>query len=72
MMFSKSQLQAFMVVKHHYAYYPSSVEYGYKGKKGHVKVAGQYTWADKAIRQNQKSSLKKVVDSLNDSIDELL
>jgi hypothetical protein len=54
-----------------YAYYPSSVEYGYKGKHGHVKVKTMY-WADKVLRQNESSSLKKVVDSLSDSIDELL
>jgi hypothetical protein len=51
------------------AYYPASVEYGFKTKKG--KVAGQYNMA-KAIQQHQESSLKKVVDSLNDSIDTLL
>jgi hypothetical protein len=53
-----------------YAYYPSSVEYGYKGKKGHVKVKTMY-WADKVLRQNEASSIKKVIDSLNNSIDEL-
>jgi len=53
-----------------YAYYPSSVEYGYKGKNGHVKVKTMY-WADKVLRQNEASSLKKVIESLSDSIDEL-
>ena len=52
------------------AYYPSSVEYGYAGKNGHVKVKTMY-WADKVLRQNEASSLKKVIESLNDSIDEL-
>jgi len=53
-----------------HAYYPSSVEYGYKGKRGHVKVKTMY-WADKVLRKNEASSLKKVIDSLKDSIDEL-
>jgi hypothetical protein len=50
------------------AYYPASVEYGFKTKSG--KVAGQFNMA-KAISQHQESSLQKVVDSLRDSIDEL-
>ena len=54
-----------------YAYYPSSVEYGYKGKHGHVKVKTMY-WADKVLRRNEQSSLKKVIDSLSESIDTLL
>lgn len=54
-----------------YAYYPSSVEYGYLGKGGHVAVKTMY-WADKILRGNEKNSLDKVVKSLNDSIDELL
>ena len=53
------------------AYYPNSVEFGYKGKNGHVKVKTMY-WADKVLRQNEASSLKKVIESLNNSIDELL
>lgn len=53
-----------------FAYYPASVEYGYKTSEGR-KVAGQYNMA-KAIRQHQKSSLQKVVDSLNKSLRELL
>jgi|SRR6476620_1536163 len=53
------------------AYYPNSVEFGYKGKSGHVKVKTMY-WADKVLRQNEASSLQKVIESLNDSIDELL
>ena len=52
------------------AYYPSSVEYGYLGKNGHVKVKTMY-WADKVLRQNEASSIKKVIESLSDSIDEL-
>lgn len=51
-----------------YAYYPHSVEYGYKAKHGHV--AGQYFVA-KAIERTQGSSLQKIVDSLGKSIDEL-
>jgi hypothetical protein len=54
-----------------HAYIPSSVEYGYKGKKGHIAVKTMH-WADKVLRKNEGSSLKKVVNSLNDSIDELL
>jgi hypothetical protein len=50
------------------AYYPASVEYGFKTKNG--KVPGQFNMRD-AIVQHQQSSLQKVVDSLNDSIDEL-
>jgi hypothetical protein len=51
------------------AYYPASVEYGFKTKYG--KVAGQYNMAN-AIKAHQSGSLKKIVDSLNDSIDTLL
>ncbi len=51
------------------AYYPASVEYGFKTKSG--KVAGQFNMA-KAIQQHQESSLKKIVDSLNQSIDDLI
>jgi hypothetical protein len=51
------------------AYYPHSVEYGRKGKKG--RVSGKY-WIAKAIRQHQQSSMQKIVDSLRKSIDELL
>ena len=54
-----------------YAYYPSSVEYGYLGKHGHVKVKTMH-WADKVLRRNESSSLKKVIDSLSESIDTLL
>jgi hypothetical protein len=51
-----------------YAYYPASVEYGYKTKKGRVK--GQYamSWA---VHKNEGSSLKIVVNELNKAIDEL-
>jgi hypothetical protein len=52
------------------AYYPASVEYGFKTRGG-GKVAGQFNMA-KAIQKHQTSSLKKVVDSLNQSIDTLL
>ena len=52
------------------AYYPSSVEYGFKTKGG-KKIAGQFNMA-KAIQKHQTASLKKVVDSLNQSIDALL
>lgn len=50
------------------AYYPSSVEYGFKTANG--KVAGQYNIA-KALQSCQASSLQKVVNSLRQSIDEL-
>lgn len=53
------------------AYYPASVEYGYKGENGHVAVKTMH-WADKTIQSNQNNSMKKVVDSLNNSIDILL
>lgn len=51
-----------------YAYYPASVEYGYKTKKGRVK--GQYamSWA---VHKNEGSSLKIVVNELNKAINEL-
>lgn len=52
------------------AYYPNSVEFGYMGKNGHVKVKTMH-WADKLLRQNEASSLQKVIESLNKSIDEL-
>jgi hypothetical protein len=51
------------------AYYPNSVEYGYLAKHG--RVAGKYNMA-KAVARNTAKSGKLVVDSLNDSIDELL
>ena len=53
-----------------FAYYPSSVEYGFKTRGG-GKVPGQYNMA-KAIQQHQGQSLQKVVDSLNGSLDQLL
>jgi hypothetical protein len=53
------------------AYYPASVEYGYKGAKGHVAVKTMH-WADKVVQSNQNNSMKIVVDSLNNSIDILL
>lgn len=54
-----------------HAYIPASVEYGYKGKDGHVAVKTMH-WADKIVQSNQNDSMKTVVDSLNDSIDILL
>jgi hypothetical protein len=54
-----------------YAYYPSSVEYGYLGPKGHVAVKTMH-WADKALRGTERSSMQKTVDSLNNSLDILL
>ena len=53
------------------AYYPASVEYGYLGKGGHVKVKTMH-WADKALRSTERSSMQKTVNSLTDSIDTLL
>jgi Bacteriophage HK97-gp10, putative tail-component len=52
------------------AYYPASVEYGFKTAGG-KKIAGQFNVAG-AIQMHQTDSLKKVVDSLGDSLDELL
>jgi hypothetical protein len=51
-----------------YAYYPHSVEYGFKTKKG--RTEGKYFVA-KAINATTRESLQKIVDSLNDSIDTL-
>jgi hypothetical protein len=51
------------------AYYPFSVEYGFKTAKGYKR--GQY-FVEKAIKQTQRNSLQKIVESLNDSITELL
>jgi hypothetical protein len=50
------------------AYYPHSVEYGFKTKNGYVR--GKY-FVTKAIQQNEGSSLQKVVNSLTKSIDDL-
>lgn len=52
-----------------HAYYPNSVEYGYKNAKGHV--AGKF-FMDKTIRANETSTVQRVTKSLNDSIDSLL
>jgi hypothetical protein len=52
-----------------YAYYPSSVEYGYKTKFG--KTKGQFNLM-KAVARHEKSSTQKVVDSLNKSLTQLL
>jgi hypothetical protein len=54
-----------------HAYIPASVEYGYKGPKGHVAVKTMH-WADKVVQSHQNGAMKTVVDSLNDSIDILL
>lgn len=55
-----------------YAYYPASVEYGYLGPgKRHVPVKTMH-WANKVVSSHDSSSMKIVVDSLNDSIDALL
>lgn len=52
------------------AYYPHSVEYGFK-KKGGGKVPGQFNVV-KALARHEKTSIEKVVESLRQSIDELL
>lgn len=52
-----------------YAFYPNSVEFGFKTKKG--RVQGQYNMK-KAMERHTKDSLQKVVNSLNESITELL
>jgi hypothetical protein len=51
-----------------YAYYPASVEYGFKTAKG--KIKGQYSmnWA---VQKNEQSSVQIVVDKLHEAIDEL-
>lgn len=51
------------------AYYPQSVEWGYKAKKG--KVQGKYFVRD-AIIQHQQDSLQKIVDKLNQGITDLI
>ncbi len=52
------------------AYYPASVEYGFKTKSG-GKKEGQYNIM-KALERHEKASIEKVIDSLRQSIDELL
>jgi hypothetical protein len=52
-----------------HGYYPISVEYGFKKKKG--RVEGRYFVA-KAIKKNTTQSLQKIIDSLNDSISTVL
>jgi hypothetical protein len=51
-----------------YAYYPNSVEFGFKTAKGRVK--GQYAmnWA---VHKNETKSVQTVVDKLHEAIDEL-
>lgn len=51
------------------AYYPASVEYGFKTKHG--KVAGQFNML-RAIQRHETAAAQKVVESLKESIDELL
>lgn len=51
------------------AYYPHSVEYGYKAKKG--KVEGKY-FITSAIQAHQEKSLQIITDSINQSINNLL
>jgi hypothetical protein len=50
------------------AYYPHSIEYGFKIKDG--KVKGRY-FITNAINKNQGRSLQIIVDELNKAIDEL-
>jgi hypothetical protein len=50
------------------AYYPHSVEFGYKTANG--RTAGQY-FAKHAVEMHEKDSYQKLVDSLWDSIQEL-
>jgi hypothetical protein len=52
------------------AYYPASVEYGFKTKDGGF-VAGQFNIA-KAIQKHQAKSLQLITNSLKDSIDEIV
>jgi hypothetical protein len=51
-----------------FAYYPASVEYGYKAKNGRVQGKYFMNWA---IQKNEGSSLQIVVDKLNEAIDDL-
>lgn len=51
------------------AYYPASVEYGHKTKTG--KTAGQFNMM-KAIQRHETTAIQKVIESLKESIDELL
>jgi hypothetical protein len=53
-----------------FAYYPHSVEYGFKGKYGRIETK-HYHFVTKAIERTEAQSLKKIVNSLNDSIDQL-
>lgn len=52
-----------------FAYYPHSVEYGFKTANG--RREGKY-FVTKALRATTQESLQKVVNSLRDSIDTLL
>ena len=51
-----------------FAYYPHSIEYGFKTAQG--RIQGQY-FVTKAIENTEKDSSQKIVKSLSDSIDEL-
>jgi hypothetical protein len=53
----------------HPAYYPQSVEWGFKTAKG--KTQGKY-FVRAAIESNQQDSLQKIVDILNDEITNIL
>ncbi len=52
-----------------HGFYPISAEYGFRGPKG--KVAGHY-WIKDAIESTQVDSLQKIINSLNDSISEIV
>jgi hypothetical protein len=54
-----------------YGYYPISVEYGFKGPKGHTRTKN-YHFVSDAIQRNQNSSLQIVVKTLNQEVDKLL
>lgn len=52
-----------------FAYYPHSVEYGFKTRGGGWKE-GQY-FVTKAIERTESSSMQKIVNSLSKSIEEI-
>lgn len=51
------------------AFYPHSIEYGFKTAKG--KTEGQY-FVTKAVEKNEQDSLNKVVRSLTESIETII
>lgn len=53
------------------AYYPVSVEYGYKVNKDGTKEEGKY-FVRKAIEMTQSATQQKIVSSLAQSIDEIV